>query len=110
MAQASVEVQKPFVNPCVLINSIRPGQLIVGRKTVVTIHMSRKGESVKGIKVSIKGAGINIKTKGANARGVIKQTLKMKRKGVLTFRPLAIPSCGAQRIGVRGPFTPPVTG
>jgi hypothetical protein len=37
----------------------------------------------------------------------------MKRKGILQFTPVIhgpITSCGAVRIGVRGPFTPPVTG
>jgi uncharacterized repeat protein (TIGR01451 family) len=110
VANASVEITKPFVPPCVLINSIRPGQLIVGRKTTLTIHLSRKGLSVKGIRVRIKGAGINAKTAGANSKGVIKHTLKMKRKGILRFTPIASPSCGAVRIGVRAPFTPPVTG
>jgi uncharacterized repeat protein (TIGR01451 family) len=110
VANASVEITQPFTPPCVLISRIRPGQLVVGRKTLVTIHLSRKGESVKGIRVRIKGAGINVTTKGANSRGVIKKTLKMKRKGILRFSPLASPSCGAVRIGVRGPFTPPVTG
>jgi uncharacterized repeat protein (TIGR01451 family) len=110
VATASVEITKPITPPCVLIRRITPGQLVVGRKTVVKIYLSRKGESVKGIKVSIKGAGINVKTKGASTKGLIKQTLTMKRKGILTFRPLASPSCGAERIGVRGPFTPPVTG
>jgi hypothetical protein len=76
----------------------------------VTIHLSRKGLSVKGIRVQIKGAGINVKTKGADSRGVIKHTLKMKRQGILRFTPLTQPSCGSVRIGVRGPFTPPVTG
>jgi uncharacterized repeat protein (TIGR01451 family) len=111
VANASVDItEAPITPPCVLISRIRPGQLVVGRKTVVTIHLSRKGESVKGIRVRIKGAGINVTTKGANSRGVIKHTLKMKRKGILRFTPLANPSCGAVRIGVRGPFTPPVTG
>jgi uncharacterized repeat protein (TIGR01451 family) len=110
VATASVEITQPFTPPCVLIKRITPGQLVVGHKTVVTVYLSRKGASVNGIKVSIKGAGINVKTKGANAKGVIKHTLKMKRKGILTFRPLASPSCGAERVGVRGPFTPPVTG
>jgi uncharacterized repeat protein (TIGR01451 family) len=111
MANASVEVTAQIITPpCVLITRITPGQLVVGHKTVVTIHLSRKGQSVKGIKVRIKGAGINVKTKGANSKGVIKHTLKMKKKGILVFRPLASPSCGAQRLGVRGPFTPPVTG
>ncbi|HKD95914.1 MAG TPA: hypothetical protein VKB43_14505, partial [Gaiellaceae bacterium] len=62
------------------------------------------------IRVRIKGAGINVKTKGANNKGVIKHTLKMKRQGILVFIPLADKSCGARRIGVRGVFTPPVTG
>ena len=111
VANASVEVTpKPFTPPCVLIKRITPGQLVVGRKTVVKIYLSRKGESVKGIRVHIKGAGINVKTNGANSKGVIKHTLKMKRKGILVFSPLASPSCGAERLGVRGPFTPPVTG
>jgi uncharacterized repeat protein (TIGR01451 family) len=96
---------------CVQITKLTPGQLIVGRKTLVTIHLFRKvGPSVKGVKVRIKGAGINVKTKGANSRGVIKKTLKLKKKGILIFTPLASPSCGAKRIGVRGVFTPPVTG
>jgi hypothetical protein len=34
----------------------------------------------------------------------------MKRKGILTVTPLTSPSCGTKRIGVRGIFTPPVTG
>jgi len=63
-----------------------------------------------GIRVRIKGAGINVATKRSNARGIIKHTLKMKRKGILRFTPIAVKSCGAVRIGVRGPFTPPVTG
>jgi hypothetical protein len=44
---------------------------------------------------------------------VIKHALKMKKKGILRFTPVAhagAASCGAVRIGVRGPFTPPVTG
>jgi uncharacterized repeat protein (TIGR01451 family) len=114
-ATASVEVTQVFPPPaCVRITKITPGQLIVGRKTVVTIHMARQGGSAKGTKVRIKGAGINVKTKGANSKGVIKKTLKMKKKGILVFTPLVTKTqggaCGAQRIGVRGVFTPPVTG
>jgi hypothetical protein len=110
-ATASVEITAPFQQPsCVKITKITPGQLIVGHKTVLTIHLARKvGPSVKGVKVRIKGAGINVKTKGANSRGVIKRTLKLKKQGILVFTPLAAPSCTA-RIGVRGVFTPPVTG
>ena len=112
-ATASVEITgKPFV-PCIAISRITPGHLIVGRKTVVTIHLAAQGRTVKGTRVRIKGAGINVKTKGASSKGVIKHTLKMKRKGVLLFTPIQGPAsqtCSGKRIGVRGVFTPRVTG
>jgi hypothetical protein len=45
---------------------------------------------------------------------VIKHTLKMKKQGVLTFTPIqpgpTSTACSGKRIGVRGVFTPPVTG
>jgi uncharacterized repeat protein (TIGR01451 family) len=114
-ATATVQTTQVFPPPaCVRITKLTPGHLIVGRKTTVRIHLAQKGGSVKGIKVRIKGAGINVKTKGANSKGNIQRILKMKKAGVLVFTPLVTKaqggSCGAQRIGVRGVFTPPVTG
>ncbi len=113
VATASVEVA-PFQQlPCVLISKITPGQLVVGRKTTLTVHLTQGHNAAAGFKVHIQGAGINVVTKRSNARGVIKHTLKMKRKGILRFTPVvhgATASCGAVRVGVRAPFTPPVTG
>jgi uncharacterized repeat protein (TIGR01451 family) len=114
VANASVETT-PFQGKpaCVLISSIRPGQLIVGRKTTLTIHLTQDHKAAAGFKVRIKGAGINVITKRSNAKGIIKHSLKMKRKGILRFIPIAqgeTAGCGAVRIGVRAPFTPPVTG
>jgi hypothetical protein len=111
-ATASVTVG-PATPPCVAIQRIRPGQLIVGRKTTVTIHLTQAGKAAKGVRVRIKGAGINLKTKPSNAKGVTKRVLKMKKKGILVFTPLGSPNgagCSGKRIGVRGVFTPPVTG
>ncbi|MGZ7022558.1 MAG: hypothetical protein ACXVJ3_15070, partial [Ilumatobacteraceae bacterium] len=108
-ATASVEVTAPLQLACVRITKITPGQLVAGRKTQVTIHLAQKNGSVKGIRVRIKGAGINVKTAGANSKGIIRHTLKVKKQGILVFTPLASPSC-VSRIGVRGVFTPPVTG
>jgi uncharacterized repeat protein (TIGR01451 family) len=112
-ASVKLTVPKPFL-PCVQIKKITPGQLIVGRKTLVTIHLFAKGREVKGVKVRIKGAGVNVKTEAANAKGVIKHSLKMKKKGILTFTPIqpgpTSQTCSGKRIGVRGVFTPPVTG
>jgi NADH/NAD ratio-sensing transcriptional regulator Rex len=103
----------PVTPPCVKIAKITPGQLIVGRKTTVTIHLTQADKAAAGVRVHIKGAGINVKTKASNAQGVIKHILKMKKKGVLTFTPIGSESgqsCSDKRIGVRGVFTPPVTG
>jgi uncharacterized protein DUF11 len=113
VANASVEIDNHLLPPCVLISKITPGQLVVGRKTTLTIHLTQKHKAAAGFKVRIKGAGINVVTKRSNARGVIKHSLKMKRKGILRFTPIAqgeTAGCGAVRIGVRAPFTPPVTG
>src|SRR3954469_19525640 len=113
-ATASVEItQATFTPPCVKIAKITPGQLIVGRKTTVTIHLTQADKARAGVRVRIKGAGINVTTKPSNAAGMIKHILKMKKKGILTFTPIGGQSgqaCSGKRIGVRGVFTPPVTG
>jgi uncharacterized repeat protein (TIGR01451 family) len=111
-ATASVEVG-PFTPPCIKVSKITPGYLLVGRKTTVTIHLTQAGKAAKGVKVRIKGAGINVVTARSDAKGITKHVLKMKRKGVLTFFPIASATgvgCSGKEIGVRGVFTPPVTG
>ncbi|HEY5693116.1 MAG TPA: DUF11 domain-containing protein [Gaiellaceae bacterium] len=110
-ASASVVVVAPHVVIfCVAVSRITPGHLIVGRKTTVTIHLTRHGKAASGIRVRIKGPKLNVTTKRSNSKGVIKKVVKMKKKGIMTFTPLTSPSCGNKRIGVRGIFTPPVTG
>ncbi|HKD94192.1 MAG TPA: DUF11 domain-containing protein [Gaiellaceae bacterium] len=113
-ASATVEVTQQILKPpCVAVSKITPGQLIVGRKTTVTIHLKQGHKAAVGFKVRIKGAGINAVTKRSNAKGVVKHILKMKKKGILVFTPVAgqnAVGCSGKRIGVRGVFTPPVTG
>ena len=62
------------------------------------------------MKVLIKGPRFLKRTKASNAKGVIKQTVKMKKAGALIFSPIASKRCNTKRIGVTGVFTPPVTG
>src|SRR3954447_15161334 len=112
-ATATVEITAPFTPPpCVAVSRITPGHLIVGRKTTLTVHLKQGAKAAAGFRVRIKGAGINVVTKRSNAKGVVKRVVKMKKKGVLLFTPLGGPTgnCGGKRIGVRGVFTPPVTG
>ena len=112
-ASASVEVTAPITPPkvfCVAVSKVTPKQLFVGRKTTLTIHVTKQQKAVKGIHVRIKGAKVNIKTKASNSKGVIKQTIKLKKAGVLVFTPIASKTCNTKRVGVTNVFTPPVTG
>jgi uncharacterized repeat protein (TIGR01451 family) len=113
-ATATVQVTKPFAPPpvvyCVAVSKIIPKQLIVGRKTTLTIYLTKHRKPAKGVRVHIKGPKLNLTTKRSNAKGVIKQTIKMKKAGIDIFIPLARKHCNTKRIGVTGVFTPPVTG
>ena len=114
-ASATVQITEVITPPaCVAVSRITPGQLIVGRKTTLTVYLKQGTKAAAGFRVRIKGAGINVVTKRSNAKGVIKHVVKMKKKGVLVFTPLGgqngTKSCASKRIGVRGVFTPPVTG
>ncbi len=108
-ATAVVGQGKPPVF-CVAVSKVSPGQLFVGRKTNLTIHVTRNSKAVKGIHVRITGHKVNVKTKASNSKGVIKQSLKAQRAGVLIFTPIASKKCNTMRVGVTGVFTPPVTG
>jgi uncharacterized repeat protein (TIGR01451 family) len=112
-ATATVQVTAPFVPPpvfCIAVSNVTPSQLFVGRKTTLTIRLTKHGKAANGIRVRIKGPKLRLTTKRSNARGVIKQVVKMKRAGIDTFTPLAPKRCNTKRIGVTGVFTPPVTG
>jgi uncharacterized repeat protein (TIGR01451 family) len=95
---------------CVAVSKVTPKQLFVGRKATLTIHVTKQGKAVKGVHVSIKGPKVNIRTKASNAKGVVKQQVKLKRKGVLIFSPIASKRCNTKRVGITNVFTPPVTG
>jgi uncharacterized repeat protein (TIGR01451 family) len=111
-ASASVLV-KGFTPPvvyCVAVSKVTPNQLFVGRKTTLTIHVTQHGKAKAGVHVLIRGPHFLKRTKASNAKGVIKQTVKMKKAGALIFTPIASKRCNTKRIGVTGVFTPPVTG
>jgi uncharacterized repeat protein (TIGR01451 family) len=110
-ASAVVNEEKPPpLVFCTAVSKVTPKQLFVGRKTTLTIHLTKNQKAVKGVRVRIKGAGLNKLSKPSNAKGVIKQSVKMKKAGILTFTPVASKKCNTKRVGVTGVFTPPVTG
>jgi uncharacterized repeat protein (TIGR01451 family) len=111
-ATATVQTVGVITPPvfCVAVSKVTPKQLFVGRKTKLTIHITQDKKAVSGIRVRIKGAHVNIRTKPSNSKGVIKQTVKMKKAGILTFSPIASKKCNTKRVGITNVFTPPVTG
>ena len=74
------------------------------------IKVTQDNKAVKGIQVRIKGPEVNVRTKASNAKGNVTQTLKMKKAGIMVFRPIASKRCNTKRVGVTNVFTPPVTG
>jgi uncharacterized repeat protein (TIGR01451 family) len=108
--QVTPQTFPPPVVYCVAVSKVTPNQLFVGRKTTLTIHVSQHGKAKAGVHVLIKGPHYLKRTKASNAKGVIKQTVKMKKAGALIFSPIASKRCNTKRIGVTGVFTPPVTG
>ena len=100
----------PPVQYCVAVSKVTPKQLFVGRKTKLTIHVTKHGKAVKGVHVQIKGPKINMRTKASNSKGVITARVKMKKAGIVIFSPIASKRCNTKRVGVTGVFTPPVTG
>jgi uncharacterized repeat protein (TIGR01451 family) len=112
-ATATVQVNANVIPPpvfCVAVSKVTPQQLFVGRKTTMTIHLTKNKKAVSGIHVRIKGPKLNIKTGASNSKGVVKQTLKLKKAGVLIFTPIASKACNTKRVGITNVFTPPVTG
>ena len=95
---------------CVAVSKVTPNQLFVGRKTKLTIRVTKHGQAVKGIHVQIKGPKFSKRTGASNSRGVITQSVKMRKAGILVFSPIASKRCNTKRVGVTGVFTPPVTG
>jgi uncharacterized repeat protein (TIGR01451 family) len=112
-ATASVVVTGPITPPppaCVAVSRVSPSQLFVGRRATLTIHVTRGGHALKGIRVHVKGPKLDITTKPSNAKGVVRRTVKMKKAGVISIAPVATPNCGTRLLGVTNVITPPVTG
>jgi len=101
---------KPPVTYCTAL-LVHPSQLFVGRKSTLQIKVTQHGKAVKGVKVRISGKGISILAGPSNSSGLVKQSVKPTKAGIVTFVPVgSTKSCSNPRIGITGVFTPPVTG
>jgi uncharacterized repeat protein (TIGR01451 family) len=113
-ATATVQVTPQTFPPptvyCVAVSRVTPSQLFVGRKTKLTIHLTKHNKAAAGYRVHIKGPKLNLTTRRSDHKGVISETVKMKKAGILIFTPIASKRCNTRRVGVTNVFTPPVTG
>ena len=69
-ATATVQITDVIMPPpCVAVSRSPRSQLFVGRKTTLTIHLNQGAKAAAGIRVRIKGAGINVVTKRLQRQG-----------------------------------------
>ena len=109
-AEAPAVVLAPFTPPSVCATlrlSIK--QLTVGKKSVLRVTVrDQRGKAIKGVKISVKGAGIKASGK-TNKKGVLQLAVTPRSPGVLQVAVPGTARC-AKRVGVIGVFQPPVTG
>jgi uncharacterized repeat protein (TIGR01451 family) len=111
-ATATVTVQGAFVPPVIYCTAVAvtPKSLVAGRTNKLTLKVAQHGRSAIGVRIRIKGASVNVVTKPSNSKGIVKQTIKPTKAGIVTFSPVSVKSCKNVRVGILGVFTPPVTG
>jgi hypothetical protein len=74
----------------------------VGRRTVLTATVRRRGRGVAGVRVKLTGPGLRMTTKHTSAAGRARFTVRVRRKGPLRLRALGqAASCKAPVVLVR---------
>ena len=71
-----------------------------GRNVTLTIRVSQHGKAVKGIRVKVKGACLNLTTKASNDKGMVTVKVNPKKAGIVTIVPVSHKGCANPRIGV----------
>jgi uncharacterized repeat protein (TIGR01451 family) len=82
-----------------------------GKPDKVTAKVTAGKKRVKGVKVSVRGAGV-LKTARTNGKGVAVLRINPRKPGIVTVTVVESNQklCGPKRIGVVGVFLPPLTG
>jgi uncharacterized repeat protein (TIGR01451 family) len=114
-ASATYKAAGPFRPPAPSCYSVTvtPKSLSVGHHSKLSLVVranGRNGKPAKGVKVSIKGAGIAVITGATNKSGLVRTLVTPSKPGIVLIKPTAKKGCTNQRIGAVGAFTPPVTG
>ena len=85
---------------CVAVRKVTPKQLFVGRKTMLTIHLTRHGRAVKGVRRPDQRPEDEHPHQASNGRGVVKKRLKLTKKGILVVSPIASKRCNTKRVRI----------
>jgi uncharacterized repeat protein (TIGR01451 family) len=82
--------------------SVKPKQLVVDHATKVHLTIMNGSNGVAGVRVGVKGAGVNILTKKSNMHGQITVKVKPKKAGIVTFKTVKTTSACrvSKRLGV----------
>jgi uncharacterized repeat protein (TIGR01451 family) len=108
---AKPKPKPPTTSACLALTAT-PRTISADRKPDrVRVAVKTKNKPARGIRVVIKGAGVN-KAGRTGAKGVVVLTINPSRPGLLTVTTSERnrKACGARRIGVVGVFAPPLTG
>jgi uncharacterized repeat protein (TIGR01451 family) len=90
---------------------VQPRSLSAGQRGVVRVIVTDKGRGVSGVRILVKGPGLN-KAALTNGSGRVAISVRPPRTGIVEIRMTNQPArCSTRRIGVVGVFLPPpVTG
>jgi uncharacterized repeat protein (TIGR01451 family) len=101
----------PVSEPCLAL-TVSPKMIKAdGKPDRVTVQVTAGKKRMKGVKVTLRGAGID-KTGTSNAKGLVVLRVNPRKAGIITIaaREKNQKVCGPKRVGVVGIFLPPVTG
>ena len=81
---------------------VKPKQLVVNHATTVHLTIMNGSSGVSGVRVGVKGAGVNLLTAKSNALGKITVRVKPKHSGIVTFKTVKTTSACrvSKRLGV----------
>jgi uncharacterized repeat protein (TIGR01451 family) len=101
----------PVSEPCIAL-TVSPRMIKAdGKPDRITVRVTAGKKRMKGVKVTIRGAGVD-RTGTSNANGLVVLRINPRKAGIITVaaRETNRKLCGPRRIGVVGVFLPPVTG
>ncbi|HEU5264214.1 MAG TPA: hypothetical protein VFU34_06220, partial [Gaiellaceae bacterium] len=101
----------PVSEPCIAL-TVSPRMIKAdGKPDRITVRVTAGKKRVKGVGVTIRGAGVD-RASTSNENGLVVLRINPRKAGIVTIaaRETNRKLCGPRRIGVVGVFLPPVTG